>query len=283
MIGPLLLAFTGGVLAALLVGWLVLRVIIRKLINLPSPTINNVTCLPGGQIQIDATIDAAPPGATLEGLYTEVYDDPNQVVSACPDSGGLSQPLPTTSPFSLVQKLPPGLSGLDDDLAVVWAVYRVCVVSSLAFHHCPESSSGPGLGVSRPIPAVAVEQLEAVPRAYRVSAGSPAAGAGRGPAANLVGALARAPETVLRYVPEASTPLDPRWRARGGPDPALEWTLLLLHRPDGFGAVLGVVCRADGREVRLTWVTSEWRFHTANRLTCESDEAGGLSLVVRPA
>ena len=32
-----------------------------------------------------------------------------------------------------------------------------------------------------------------------------------------------------------------------------------------------------------TWVTGDWQPHTANRLTPESDEAGGVALVVGPA
>jgi hypothetical protein len=130
---------------------------------------------------------------------------------------------------------------------------------------------------TRAVTAREAQQLEAIPRAYRVSPESSA------PATDLGGALAGAAETVLEYVPEASTPTEPFWKARGKSGAVREWALCLLHRQGGFGAVLSAVCLVGGREVRITWVTSDWRFHTANRLRCESDEAGGLSLLVRPA
>jgi hypothetical protein len=126
------------------------------------------------------------------------------------------------------------------------------------------------------------EQTEAVPKEYRVSPGTPPAGAAAGPAADLVGLLARGPEPVLQYAPETSSPVDPRWRAQGGQGPVREWALILLRHPGGLGAVLSAVALVGDREVRLTWVTSNWRFHTTNRLTCESDELGGHALLVRP-
>ncbi len=285
MIGPLLLAFTGGALAGVVVAWLVFKQLSKTLVNLPAPSINHVECLAGGQARIDVTLGEIPDGATLIELHTLVDDDPNAAVGACPPAGATAQAIPADpSSFSLVHNLPPGLSG-PDDLAVVWAIYRVCVKGTSVFESCSGSGSGSDaieFGATR-ADSAAAEQLEAIPRAYQVSPGSPPAAAGGGPAAVLVGALAGAPDAVLRYVPEASTPVEPFWRARGGPGPVLEWSLRLLHRDGGFGALLSAVCVVGGREVRLTWVTSDWRFHAANRLACESDEAGGPALLVRPA
>jgi hypothetical protein len=137
------------------------------------------------------------------------------------------------------------------------------------------------MGMSRSLSATVTEQFEAVPRAYRVSPGSPLAEGG--PAADLVGALSRTPEALLVYTPEASTPVEPVWQARGGPEPVVRWSLNLLHRAGGLGAVLSAVSVVGGREVRFTWVTSDWRFHTANRLAPEASEPGVPALLVRPA
>ena len=278
MIGPLVLAFLGGALAGVLAA-LLFRTRIKLLDEIPTPTISTVTCLSGSQIQIGGATGTTPEGMNLVALYARVYDDPNQVVPATPDGATLAG---TSFPITL--NLPLGLAG-PSDLAVVWAEYQAYTKNSLVYSTCSGSGSGSGSGGGTPMPGVAralspaaAAQLEAVPRAYRVSPGSPAVGA----EAELAGALAGAAETVLHYVPEDSTPLEPFWRSGRPTGLVREWSLRLLHRNDGFGGLLSAVCLLGSRELRLTWVTSDWRFHAANRLRCESDEAAGLSLLVQP-
>ena len=270
-------AFGGGVLAGLVVGFILSWFFIRKRSLINQPTITNHACLSGSQLLVEGTADAAPSGSALAALHVRVYDDPTQAVSPLPD-GATSYPLSSTN-FSVSQPLPSGLVP-PTDLVVVWVEYRTFIPNKLEYNSCSGSGSGGHpFAFKKHSVTAAAEQLEAIPRAYRVSPSSPAAG---GPAAELFGSQAEAPETLLCYVPEDSSPLDPFWRARGGPGPAREWTLRLLHRPGGFGAVLTVVLLVGAREVRLTWVTSDWRFHLENRLICESDEPCQSPLLVRP-
>src|SRR5262249_44346661 len=148
-------------------------------------------------------------------------------------------PLTATS-FSVTYTLPTGLMP-PTDLVVVWAKYFDHKANSLVYPSCSGSGSGSsGVAARKHSAPAAADQPEAVPRAYRVSPSSFAAG---GPSAELFVSQSGDPEVLLCYVPEDSSPLDPFWRASGGPGSAHEWTLRLLHRDGGFGAVLTVILR----------------------------------------
>lgn len=272
MMSPALLGFVGGVLVGLLAA-----VLWRKIFDpmaFPDPAIN-VTCLSGGMIRIDGSVGTLPANVELINLHAQVYDDTSHPVPDHPGSEGAS----AFSSFPIELPLPGGST--PPDLVAVWAEFRIFGKDTAT---CSCSGSSSTLSKSRRISAVssgAAEQLEAMPRTYRVSHGLSNAGSSGGPALQLIGSLN--PESLLRYVPEASTPAEPLWRARGGADSAIEWTLRLLHGSGGFGAVLSVRGLIGSREVRFNWVTSDWRFHVANRLISESDEPGAPALIVSPA
>lgn len=274
MIALVLLAFVGGVLVGLVAARpRVRRARLEVLHDVPPPTLTGVVCLPNNQVRIAGSADAGSAGLSLVNLHVRVYDDPAHSPPGSPDGEGATTHGTT---FPIVHTLPGGLTPTHD-LAVVWAEYRAFSKQSLVYPTCSGSGSGSGSGAvvtARAVSALAAEQLEAVPRAYRLSPGP--GPADRGPTGAMVERLSAGPEVVLGYQPEASTPVEPLWRADGEP----EWTLSLLHRPGGFGAVLTAVCRAGDREDRHTWVTSAWRFHEANRLACEAE---GPCLWVRPA
>src|SRR5262249_58769557 len=115
---------------------------------------------------------------------------------------------------------PGGLSG-PTDYVVVWAEYSGYRSRTYEYSSCSGSGSGvaPGDQIAHVVSAAVTEELEAIPRTYRVSPGSSPAGAVGGPADETGGAVARAPEAVLQYVPEASAPIQPFWRAPGRPGP----------------------------------------------------------------
>ncbi|HJZ55013.1 MAG TPA: hypothetical protein VKE74_08640 [Gemmataceae bacterium] len=274
------LAFAGGLLLGVLVTVLFVKKIVKSFVELPPPDITQVTCLSGGSIQIDGSASPTVDNLTLAGLYSEVYDVLPTTIPPTPPATAVYH----GTSFPLFRTLPSGLSG-PTDYVVVWAEYSGYRSRTYEYSSCSGSGSGvaPGDQIAHVVSAAVTEELEAIPRTYRVSPGSSPAGAVGGPADELGGAVARAPEAVLQYVPEASTPIEPFWRARGGPGPVVEWSLCLLYRSGGFGAVLSAVCLIDGRNVRLTWVTSDWRFHAVNRLACESDDAGVPVILVRPA
>jgi hypothetical protein len=268
----------GGLVAGLVIGALLAWRFLRLKFLINPPNITSVQCLSGGQLLVQGTVDPPPDGASISALFVRAYDDPAQTVASTPD-GATKFPLSTTN-FSVTYQLPSGLVP-PTDLVVVWVEYKDFKANSLVYNSCSGSGSGSSTANAKTHTAAANSgDLEAVPRAYRVSPGS---FAGEGPAAELFGSQAGASDVLLRYVPERSSPFDPVWRASGGVGSAHEWVLHLLHRDGGFGAVLTVVLRLAGGEARLTWVTSDWRFNTANRLTCESDEPGQPALLVRPA
>jgi hypothetical protein len=224
-------------------------------------------------LQIPITIDAAPAGAELMELHVKVYNDENHSAPASPENEGAT-PQGTTVPIT--HPLDPNELTNARNLVVVWAEYRVYIKDSVAYDSCSGSGSS-RIRQGRAVSPVVAEQLEAVPKAYRVSPNPPTGGTGGS------ALLAGISEAVLHYVPEASTPTEPFWQARTESGPVREWALRLLHRHGGFGAVLSAVGFIGNREIRLTWVCSDWRFHTDNRLTAESDEVQGLALLVRPA
>jgi hypothetical protein len=269
-----LFTLAGGVVFGVLLAYLLYKITTRgfTVVNLPDPDIE-VRCISPTQVQITGSIDVAPAGTRLTNLHVVAYED-GHPVPASPEGQGAT---PCGTAFPITYTLP--TLNTARIVVAVWAEFQANTSDSFELDSCSGSGlSGSGSGsdrLIRSLPGGAAEQLEAVPRAYRVSPGSPPAGATGGPALP--------PEAVLRYDPEVSTPLEPVWQARGEPGAVREWTLCLLHRHSGFGALLSVVCLVGGREVRLTWVTSDWRFHAPNRLAPESDDPGVPALVVSPA
>lgn len=256
--------FAGGVFA----GFLLAIALFKKLwpevrVDIPPPTITDARCQADGTLAIDVTAAGSVENLTLVKLHTRVYDqDPGTVGD--PTGATPHDPAPT-----LTHPLPGGLVG-PKDYVVVWAEYHAFSSRVHEYDSCSGSGSGSGR-VVRPLTGPAAEQLAAVPREYRVSPAAPPGGS------------ALPPETVLRYATETSTPAEPVWQARGEAGSVREWTLRLLYRDGGFGALLTAVCLVGGKEARLTWVTSDWRFHAPSRLAPESDEPGISALVVQPA
>jgi hypothetical protein len=273
----MLLPFAVG----LVVGGLLMALVfhIMSQVNLPQWTIADACLQSTTQVKVDVGLPVSTPGTQFVQFHSQVFrSDPGTVPA--PGSGSTTQGATTT----LLTPNPPGVSSASD-VVVVWAEFTVFDVKKLAgtINACSTSTSSQ-LAPSAATPArsgVVPGHLDAVPKSYRVSAG-PAPGPGGGPSAELVGALAKA-EVQLAYSSEASTPTEPVWTARDGPEPGISWTLSLLHRRGGFGAVLSVVGSAGGHPVRMSWVTSDWRSHTTNRLTCEADEPGAPAVLVRPA
>lgn len=275
MMNPYFLTFVGGVAVGFL-GAMLLRLLWKPKDIEPGPTISTVDCLSSGDIQINGTTGSPLAGTTLVAIHVKVYDDHNTQPPDSPENEGATPYRPPQFPIT---HTPSGLTG-PPDLVVVWGEYQGHLKDQFTITCLGSGSSriGQGRAVS---PAVA-EQLEAIPRSYRVSPKPPAGGTGVS-SVELVGVLAGISEAILHYVPEASTPTEPFWQARNESGPIREWALRLLHRHGGFLAVLSVVGFVGNREVRLTWVSSDWRFHADNRLTAESDEAAGFALMVRPA
>jgi hypothetical protein len=269
MITQVSYGFAGGLVVGLLLAW-----IWRKLINplaFPNPDLVDVTCA-NGTVHIEGTLGGTlPPGVSLLQLHVKVYDDENHTVPVAPTGEGattyLGFPVDHPHPDNTFQ--PP-------DKVAVWAEWKVFGKATQNFS-CSGSSSV-NLGRNRPISPAAAEQLEAVPKKYGVSTDAADADQGGGAITSLA---LPTPGTLLDYVPERSTPLEPLWRLRESD--ADEWTLHLLHGPAGFGAVLSLLRRVGGKEERLTWVTSNWRFHVANRLIPESADGTAPILIVSPA
>jgi hypothetical protein len=274
MIAQLSLAFAAGAV----VGFVVALFVRRPRLALPKPEIGTVSCQPSNMLRIPVSV-ATDPNVTLAELYSKVWDNAPASVSPSPITEGAT-PHPVATQID--RALPSGLSG-PTDFVVVWARFQGFSMSDIVeFSNCSGGSFG-GPALTRMAHSAAAAQLEAVPRAYKVSSGSAQIDVSKGPAAHALGTLLQAPAPLLQYVPESSTPVEPFWRGKGGAGPAVEWSLRLLHRTGGFGAVLSLIYLIGGRETRLTWVTSTWRFHAANRLTCESDDAGVPTLLVQPA
>jgi hypothetical protein len=165
----------------------------------------------------------------------------------------------------------------------VWAEYHGYLMTSVDYdcNNAVRMRLNP-VGPLRPAPGSG--HPEAVPANMRLApADGSALPAATGPGPELVGALTRGPEPVLRYVAEASTPAEPLWRALAGTGPVVEATLVLLHRTGGLGALLTIAAMLGDRRVQFTWVTSDWRFNGTNRLRSESDDPGLPALVVSPA
>ena len=265
----------GGILAGLSFGYVLLKAIVMARFATPTITINSAPCA-SGRITIGGVIDADNAEFQLRALHVKVYDNPATTVPANPlTESGVTRYAVTALPIT--HPVPGGTTG--NDLVAVWGEYTAWTHGSRAYPACPASSSGSSTHM---VPKVVSPDLDAVPREVRVTlavAGEPA----RGPAAELAGALGRAPGTVLRYVPEESSPSEPFWRALGGTDVIHEATLRLMHRVDGTGALLRGAILVAGRRVELVWVTSTWRANGASRLVCESDEPGVPALVVTPA
>lgn len=256
-----------GALLALFLAWLLgyagEKRTAEAWVDIPQPGIGTITCR-NGAIQFTVSAPATVDNLTLTAIYVMVYDAPPVPIPAAPPAGAAS-----FGPGGAVTyTLPGGLTG-PTDYVVVWAQYTGYSVRGMVFNTCPSGSGGmtpaPEAG---PVPAATAAQLEAIPRAYRVAPGD---------AGPLPGALA---EAVLEYAPEASNPVEPVWTAGG---PAVAWTLALVHRPCGLTAVLTAVTRADGREVRLTWVAPGWQFGAPTRFAPDAGTAGVPPLVVRPA
>lgn len=281
MLSPSLLVI-GGVVIGLVIAYAYNQIKNRNktILDLPDPAINSVQCLSATRIRINGSIDPAPPGATLLALYVVVYNDDTHSVPSSPHGEGATD---CGTSFPLEYDLPTGLTG-PMDLVAVWAEYEAHTKDKLRYRTCTGSGSGgtssSGMRVRERGRAARAGEFEAIPKAYRVSPASPPAGTAGGPAADLVGTLNGG---LLEHAPEDSTPTEPVWRAGGGAGAGVRWTLRLLHRRNGMGAVLTAVYTASGREVRLTWVTSDWRLHAASRLTSEADEPGVPALLVRPA
>lgn len=273
-----LFPFGVGLLLGFVVGWLVVRYLTQLKSVLPDWSITHACLREDGSVQIELALPGSSPGVTLLGFHSHVEEDEPGSLPETPGSGAAMH---GHSSSTLIHP-PPGTTA-PPDCVIVWAEFRVFVPRALTLTLAPCSESGSSMifGPAQTMSPALAEQLEAVPRVYRVSV-DPSVPGGRGALAELFGGT-EAAEPVLHYVPERSTPTDPCWRARGGPGPVQEWTLTLLRRRDGFGATLIAVCLLDGREVRLSWVTSNWNFNAANRFTGESEEANGLLLVVGPA
>jgi hypothetical protein len=274
MNGSHLLPFLVGAGAGLLLAFVIVRLLgLTFPVVLPKPSLQNATCS-GGQVTVNVNAAATADGLTLANYASFIYTDLAAVPDPAPPSGSLIHP-----PTSQITRPAVGSTGL----LAVWSIYQGNSQASSVTYTCSGSSGGPPNPMTLLPPSAVTEQLEAVPRAYRVSPGSPLSGEGGSPAADVVGALSREPEAILEYAPEASTPVSPVWQARGGPGPVVRWHLHLLHRQGGVGAVLSIVCLVGGREMQFTWVTSDWRFHAANRLTSEASQPGVPALLVRPA
>jgi hypothetical protein len=265
-----------GVVLALLLGWL-FRIIFKPQITLNNPFPSSALCS-GGNVVVQGSASSTCNGLTLAQLWSFVYSTlPSTGAPSTPPAGAVSSP-PT---FPLTVSAVGGTG-----LVAVWSLYQGYSAPGTVSYSCtgPGGAGGPSpQTMQRVLPLTVNDQLEAIPRAYRVSAGSPFAGPGIGPGAEVMGALSRDREALLEYAPEVSTPVDPVWQAAAVPGSLLRWSLNLLHRNSGLGAVLSVLGLVDGREVRFTWVTSEWRFNSANRLAPEASDPGVPALLVCPA
>jgi hypothetical protein len=275
----MLLPFAVGLVVGALLLFLLLR--FRSVVSLPSWTITDACLRADGQVQIDVnTVPTTTPAVQFVRFHAQVYrNDPGSV--GAPGSSATTEG--ATSSF--LAPNPTGTSS-STDCVVVWAEFTVFDVQKLirAIPGCSGGSNQMAPRVAAPPRSGLVsEHFDAIPKAYRVSTGPAPPGAGGGPSVELVGELATASGVHLVYNPEASTPTEPVWTAQGGSGPVTGWTLILLHRHGGFGAVLSATGAVGGREVRFTWVTSEWRFHTNNRLTSEASEPGVPALLVSPA
>jgi len=262
-----------GLLAGAAAGWWLREWLARKkpyAMTLDAPTLEiSAACASGGQVTITGT-PMLPDGFQIIDLVSRVYNT-SPPTTAPPDvpnppNDGSTAHGQTTFPINRPDAAANGVR----HTAVVWLKYSGYVRATAEFNpgDCLGSGSGGGgmIRMGGRLPAGAAQQPDAYPRRYRVSAAD--------------GASLAAP-VVLDFSPDASTPADPLWKAPGGAEGYVEWTLCLLYRAGGFGAVLSAIRRVGGRDERLTWVTSDWRFHLANRFSPESSD--GHAIVVQPA
>jgi hypothetical protein len=270
-----LLVFVGGLLVGILVILFMGAKIQPELRDMiPRPEIGKIECQSGGSLSIEVSVGTPPTGMVLVALHSHVYEILTGDPPAAPPSGSTSHGASLTTITH-----PAAPSG---GTVVVWAEYHGHSWQTREY----VCSNGSSNGMKQMLPMIAAGAtgvLDAIPKNLLIAPAPGTPGASTGPAAELVGALAQSPESVLRYVAEASTPAEPLWRALGGPRAPFEATLVLLHRTGGVGAVLTIVTEVGGRRVQFTWVTSNWAFNGANRLRSESDEPGLPALVVAPA
>ena len=237
--------------------------------EVPIPDIGPVVCGSDGSISFEVSAPTNAEGLQLVGFFSSVVETPTTIPHA-PPSDAQSHGLTTT----IVYPAPPACG-----VVVVWAEYQGFSSRSRDYA-CGSCGSSNGANEFRMMGGSAPD---AFPASYRLVPESAAPGAATGPGAELVGLLPKSSDTVLRFVAAASTPAEPLWRALGGPGPVFDANLVLRYRAGALGAVLTIFAVIGDRQVKRTWVASDWQFFGVNRFRSEPDEPGVPVLVVSPA